>query len=211
MSPKKVFYILSADKRMNPGEYDALERIFRDFSEYLYAFQLRIKDKKLLEGEIPRLKSLCRYYKVPLIINDFFDLARKYNAEGIHIGIDDIELEEARKILSRDKIIGVSCYNDIKRAKDASLANYVSFGCFFESKTKPNPVSRVDISVLDKWKKDGSKLPCVCIGGINQVNFVELLERGADVVAFSGYLWESKSPYDRFAALVKVKSRLLSE
>ncbi|QHD65012.1 thiamine phosphate synthase [Neorickettsia findlayensis] len=199
----KTFYILSPDRQITALEYADLARLFQDFFAYVYAFQLRIKDKSLLEKEIPRLSSLCCEYKIPLIINDFIDLALRFETDGVHVGAGDNTLEQCRYLLPKGKIVGVSCYDDIERAKKNLLADYVSFGCFFESQTKHNPPAKASLATLAKWKNVISEVPCVCIGGINKKNFVQLLRNGANIVAFSDYLWRGESPYEKFAALVE--------
>ncbi|ACT69200.1 putative thiamine-phosphate pyrophosphorylase [Neorickettsia risticii str. Illinois] len=203
MQLSKAFYILSPNRRITTAEYADLARLFKDFFIYVYAFQLRIKDRNLLEREIPRLSELCHEYKIPLIVNDFIDLALKFETDGVHIGVADNTLEQCQYLLPSGKIVGISCYNDIERAKKNLLADYVSFGCFFESRTKPNPPAKATLTILDKWKKIIPRISCVCIGGINEKNFAQLLRNGADIVAFSDYLWKGKSPYGKFAALVE--------
>ncbi|ABD46427.1 thiamine phosphate synthase [Neorickettsia sennetsu] len=203
MQLSKAFYILSPNRQITTAEYADLARLFRNFSTYVYAFQLRIKDRNLLEREIPRLSDLCHEYKIPLIVNDFIDLALRFEADGVHVGVADNTLEQCRHLLPSGKIVGVSCYNDIDRAKKNLFADYVSFGCFFESQTKPNPAAKASLATLNNWKNIAPRVPCVCIGGINEKNFVQLLRNGADIVAFSSYLWRGESPYGKFAALIE--------
>ncbi|AHX11167.1 thiamine monophosphate synthase/TENI family protein [Neorickettsia helminthoeca str. Oregon] len=203
MLNKKLLYILSPNRFLRVKEFIALERIFREFSAYLYAFQLRIKDRESLMKAIPTFLVLCKEYMIPLVINDFPDLVTEFNADGVHIGESDSIFEDCRSLLPKEKIIGVSCYADVGKAEMYKSASYVSFGCFFESATKPNPVARATVTVLEEWKSLGYQTPCVCIGGINNDNFMSLIHAGADIVAISGYLWESASPYERFIELIR--------
>ncbi|MDO9636785.1 MAG: thiamine phosphate synthase, partial [Thiobacillus sp.] len=85
------------------------------------------------------LVALCRPFGVPLIVNDDLRLADLCDADGIHLGRDDASLREARIILGRDKIVGASCYQSLERAlaAQAAGADYVAFGSFFASPTKP--------------------------------------------------------------------------
>ena len=98
------------------------------------------------------------------------ELARNVNADGLHIGQDDVSYEEARSLLGVEKIIGVSCYGDLERAKryESLGADYVAFGSFFPSPTKPHS-SVVPLDVLHEAKKHIG-VPICAIGGINQEN-----------------------------------------
>ena len=89
-----------------------------------------------------KLKMLCHTYQVPLIINDDVRLAQRISADGVHLGREDMDLQLARQILGRHSLIGVSCYNDIGRARQMAAlgADYVAFGSVFASPTKPDAV-----------------------------------------------------------------------
>jgi thiamine-phosphate pyrophosphorylase len=88
--------------------------------------------------QVRELSRLCNHYAIPLIINDDIELAVASAADGVHLGKDDIPLEQARKRLGEEAIIGVSCYNDVQLAVQAEKlgADYVAFGSFFPSLTK---------------------------------------------------------------------------
>lgn len=115
-------------------------------------------------------------------------LAKAIDADGVHIGGDDTPIGVARKILGDKKIIGVSCYGDIEAAKKAAKegADYVAFGSFFSSKTKPN-AKKADIGVLKEAKKLG--VPVCAIGGIEAANADTLINAGADMLAVISALW----------------------
>ncbi len=156
-------------------------------------FQLR--DKNSVDIEIEKISidilNLCHKYGAIFIIDDRVELVKKINADGLHIGKDDISLQEARNILGMDKIIGVSCYGDIEYAKkmESLGANYVAFGSFFSSKTKQKS-SLVDKSILVEAKKM-LNIPICAIGGITSINARELIENGANMVAVISDLWNS--------------------
>ncbi|GAB6069949.1 thiamine phosphate synthase [Thiomicrorhabdus hydrogeniphila] len=129
------------------------------------------------------LKTLCENYQAWLIINDDIQLAKNVNAHGVHIGKDDADISIARKILGPQAIIGVSCYNDLNRAKKMQNfgANYVAFGRFFASKTKPNaPQANIETLTLAKQQLN---IPIVAIGGIHANNAQQLINAGADSLA----------------------------
>ena len=102
-------------------------------------FQMRFKkysfEKKILIGK--KIRHLCKKNNVKFIVNDDPILAKKLNADGCHLGQKDINIKEAKKIVG-NKIIGITCHNSIKLAKEAikNKANYVAFGAFFPTKTK---------------------------------------------------------------------------
>lgn len=130
-----------------------------------------------------QLKTLCDQYQAWLIINDSIELAKLSHAHGLHIGQQDSDLQQARAQLGPNAIIGVSCYNDLSRAQQvqAQGANYVAFGRFFDSKTKPH-APPADLATLTQARKQ-LQLPIVAIGGIDKNNAPGLLQAGADSVA----------------------------
>lgn len=129
------------------------------------------------------LQSLCTSYDVPLIINDDVELAATVAAAGVHLGRDDPAIAQARRRLGERAVIGVSCYNDFSRAEAsrAAGADYVAFGSFFPSPTKPRAV-RAGTALLERARAE-LNLPVVAIGGITPENGRELVAAGADMLA----------------------------
>src|SRR5512143_1807040 len=140
-------------------------------------------DESQRQWEAQDLVNLCRPLGVPLIINDDVQLAQQVRAHGVHLGKDDPHISEARAALGPNAIIGVSCYNDIECAVAAEKAgaDYVAFGSFFPSTTKPKAV-RAELSLLREAKKRLT-IPVVAIGGITADNGAPLVEAGADLLA----------------------------
>lgn len=135
-----------------------------------------------------KLLKRCRAYDVPLIINDNVKLAEKIGAAGVHLGKDDGLISKAREILGESAIIGVSCYNSLERAIEAEKqgANYVAFGRFFTSNSKPL-AAPAEIGTLTA-AKNILTLPIVAIGGILPENGASLFHAGADFLAVIGGL-----------------------
>lgn len=128
------------------------------------------------------LLDLCREYNVYFILDDRPHLAQELGADGLHIGKDDMSLKEARAIFTKG-IIGVSCYGSVKNAVDAQMngADYVAFGSFFASPTKPHS-GIVSKSVIQKAKQ-ALDIPVCVIGGINLENIAEICEEKPDMVS----------------------------
>ena len=146
--------------------------------------QLRCKsmDGDALRGTASLLLADCRDAGIPLIVNDDARLAREVGADGVHLGEHDGDITEARALLGDDAIIGVSCYDDLQRARDATAAgaDYIAFGAFFPSSTKPN-ARRASPDLLRDSATFG--LPRVAIGGITPDNARSLVAAGADLIA----------------------------
>ncbi|HQT26155.1 MAG TPA: thiamine phosphate synthase [Burkholderiales bacterium] len=135
------------------------------------------------------LKKLCKIHGVPLIINDDIDLAVEIDADGAHVGSDDLGVGMARKKL-KNGILGVSCYGSMTLATEAQRlgADYVAFGSFFPSITKPDAV-KASLSLL-QMSKLSIKIPVVAIGGITPENGGLLIESGADALAVISSLFD---------------------
>lgn len=134
-------------------------------------------------AEAGALNELCRAQGVPLLINDDLALAAGVGAAGVHLGRDDAPLAEARARLGADAIIGVSCYDDFALAAAAAAAgaDYVAFGSFFPSPTKPAAVP-ADPALLRRARRELA-VPAVAIGGITPENGGALIEAGAALLA----------------------------
>ncbi len=128
------------------------------------------------------LLALCRQHDVTFIINDDVALAAAIGADGVHLGRDDGNIDAARQQLGHG-IIGVSCYNEWPLAEAAAVAgaDYVAFGAFFPSTTKPN-AARATLELLQRGRRELS-MPIVAIGGITPTNGRDLIDAGADMLA----------------------------
>jgi thiamine-phosphate pyrophosphorylase len=144
----------------------------------------------LQRSQAVAIAGLCRKRRALFIVNDSAELARETGADGVHLGKDDGAIGRARATLGAGKLIGVSCYNEIglARAAMAQGADYVAFGSFFSSGTKPAAV-RADLRLLHAAAVEIA-LPIVAIGGIDVDNAADLIAGGADAVAVIGALFE---------------------
>ena len=150
-----------------------------------------------------KIKNICKKNKVKFIINDDPLLARKLNADGCHLGQKDMNIRMAKKILGK-KIIGITCHNSIILAKKAikAKADYIAFGAFNQSKTKKTK-HVASVKILNKVKKF-TKTPLVAIGGINAINYKNLLLNNVNFLAISGYIWKNKK-YKPLQAIERLK------
>ncbi|MEP1213530.1 MAG: thiamine phosphate synthase [Marinobacter sp.] len=135
------------------------------------------------------LAALCRNARVPLIINDDPELARRCGAAGVHLGQTDSSLATARQLLGEHAIIGATCHADLALAMsaDRDSADYLAFGRFFHSNTKPDAPA-ADTSVLARARQYGK--PVTAIGGITTDNGEVLIRAGADLLAVVGGLFD---------------------
>ena len=145
--------------------------------------------EKILIGK--KIHQICKKNSVKFLVNDEPVLAKKLNADGCHLGQKDTKINEARKIIG-NKIIGITCHNSIKLAKNAvkEKASYIAFGAFFSTKTKKVKF-KATTKILNKAKKL-TKTPIVAIGGININNYKKLLLNNANLLAISSYVWNNK-------------------
>ena len=187
----KFLYLISPNKINNLFYKDLIKVLkLRNVS----FFQLRLK-KENLKNKIKigrKIKTICSKYKVNFLVNDDPVLAQKINADGCHLGQNDMDISDARKIL-KNKIIGITCHNSLRLAKIAikKKADYIAFGAFNSSKTKKVKY-KAKVDLIKKLKKLG-KIPIVAIGGINNLNYRKLLLNKANFLAISSYIWKNKN------------------
>lgn len=156
--------------------------------------QLRDKSSsdKQLEELVLQLDDLCKKYDALFVLNDRFELAIKLKCSGLHVGKSDYEnIEYIRKNFKG--IVGVSCYDDVKTAKkmEEKGIDYVAFGSFYASPTKPN--SKVVSKDVLLEAKSNLNIPICAIGGITSKNATELIEKKTDMIAVISDIWKSEN------------------
>lgn len=192
-------------------EGELVERVSMAIDGGAAIIQYRDKssDRSTRLEQATALASLCRARKVPLIINDDVALAGRVGADGVHLGIADDSVRMARTQLGDDAVIGVSCYNQLERAIEAAAAgaDYVAFGRFFASRSKPNAVT-ADIDLLVEARPQ-LQVPIVAIGGVTPDNGGALVTAGADYLAAIDGVFgtaDIRATAQRYAALFTVGS-----
>ncbi len=201
---KKYIYLISPQKIYGGKFYEDLNNILR--TNKVKYFQLRLKrisNSKLIKIS-KKVKKITKKNKVKFLINDRPLVAKIIGADGCHIGQRDMDFVRARKILGKNKIIGLTCHNSKKLAIDAKKkgADYVAFGSFFKSSTKKTAL-RANLEIL-RWAKKKINMPTVAIGGINNSNYKKILSNGANLIACSNYVWSNRK-IDPVAAIKKFK------
>ncbi len=143
--------------------------------------------------EARALRELCARHGVPFVVNDDVELALAAGADGVHLGEDDGDVAAARARLGTEAIIGASCYDSPARARQlaAAGADYLAFGAFFPSPTKPN-ARRATPDLLRAARPFG--LPLVAIGGITPDNAPPLVDAGADFLAVISGVFAQADP-----------------
>ena len=201
---KKYIYLISPQKIRGLEFYKELNQILK--TNKVKYFQLRLKKiptSNLLKIS-KKIKKIVKKNNVKFLINDKPLVAKMVGSDGCHIGQKDMDFVNGRKILGKNKIIGVTCHNSKKLALKAKKygANYVAFGSFFESSTKKTAF-KANLAIL-RWAKKKINMPIVAIGGINSSNYKKILSNGANFVACSSYIWNNKK-LDPVSAISKFK------
>jgi len=135
------------------------------------------------------LAPIAQAKGVAVILNDRPDLAAHLGLDGVHIGQDDAPYAEARRLMGRERIVGVTCHDSRHLAMEAAEAgaDYVAFGAFFPTATK-QAIGHPDLALLTDWQEI-MQTPCVAIGGITAENCRPLIAAGADFLAVSSGVW----------------------
>ena len=177
-------YVLTDEKLMPEETFESIATQLLS-TQQVQILQYRDKSqdtqKRLKQAHF--LKDLCEKNQTVFLINDDANLAKAVNADGVHLGQSDDNLSWARQLLGPDKIIGITCHDSLTFAQQAieAGADYLAFGRFFPSQTKPN-ASAADLSLLPTIKSL-THLPIVAIGGITLDNAPQVIDAGANAVA----------------------------
>jgi len=176
-------YAIADSAYLDPGSFAPAVHAALDGGARVLQYRDKTSDPATRERLADELHVLCRERGVPFLINDDVALAAGIGATGVHLGRDDPKIGRARAALGAQAIIGVSCYNELERARAAVAAgaDYVAFGRFFPSRTKPQAVP----ATLELLRAARAELtiPIVAIGGITPENGGSLLAAGADALA----------------------------
>jgi thiamine-phosphate pyrophosphorylase len=155
------------------------------------ALQIRLKDvpDEVVSAAVDALMPIAQARGVAVILNDRPDLAARLGCDGVHIGQDDAPYAEARRLVGKDRMVGVTCHDSRHLAMEAAEAgaDYVAFGAFFPTATK-EAVGHPVREILTIWQ-EVMQVPCVAIGGVKVENAAILAAAGADFLAVSAGVW----------------------
>lgn len=181
MSPRLQGLYAITDTTLGDNMLTAAEQAIRGGARILQ-YRDKSNDQPHRRQQAALLLELCRQHGVTFIINDDVALAAAIGADGVHLGRDDGNIDAARQQLGHG-IVGVSCYNEWPLAKAAAAvgADYVAFGAFFPSTTKPH-AARAAPDLLERSRQE-LDIPVVAIGGITPENGRDLIAAGADMLA----------------------------
>lgn len=172
------------------------------------ALQIRLKDapEDEIAAAVEALAPIARARDVAVILNDRPDLAARLGCDGVHVGQSDASCAEARRIMGRDAMIGVTCHDSRHLAMEAAEAgaDYVAFGAFFATATKAT-LYRPEPEILTIWQET-MQIPCVAIGGITADNAEGLAAAGADFLAVCAGVWSH--PDGAAAAVVALNAAM---
>ncbi len=188
---RRGLYLITPDER-DPAR---LLECIKPLLPYASCLQLRSKvmDAASLLGAGSRLREMCAATGVTFIVNDDVNLAHALGADGVHLGEHDGAIADGRRLLGDHAIIGVSCYDDLARAREAAAAgaDYVAFGACFPSPTKP----AARRASLDLFRQATClRVPRVAIGGITPDNAGSVIAAGADLIAVISGVFDAPDP-----------------
>jgi thiamine-phosphate pyrophosphorylase len=181
---------------ITPPRLEDLAAFGRDLAHALdagevAALQIRLKDHPEAEivAAVQALAPMAQARDVAVILNDRPDLARDLGCDGVHIGQEDASYLEARRLMGREGMVGVTCHDSLHLAMEAAEAgaDYVAFGAVFPTATK-DARTRAKLDLISGWASD-MLVPCVAIGGIVVENAREVARAGADFLAVSAGVW----------------------
>lgn len=137
------------------------------------------------------LRALCETWRATFIVNDDVALARAVDADGVHLGCDDMNIGRAREMLGEHAVVGISCYDDFDRAliAQAEGASYVAFGSVFPSTIKPDAV-RASLTLFERARHELA-IPACAIGGIDRHNIRQVVTAGAAMAAVISAVFEA--------------------
>lgn len=192
-SDKKHMFLYAVTDRAWVGTKSLYEQVKEALENGVTCVQLREKelDESDFLKEAKQISTLCKEYKVPFIVNDNVNIAIACKAEGIHIGQEDMELTNVRKLVGEDMIIGVSAHNveEAIKAQEGG-ADYIGIGAVFATSTKTD----VDVLSFETLRSicEAVDIPTVAIGGIKKDNICKLKGSGIDGVAVVSAIFAAK-------------------
>ena len=191
----KLYFICGTTTCLGKDLYTVVEDALKGG---ITLFQFREKGKGSLEGKEKlelaiKLKNLCKKYNVPFIVNDDIELALEIAADGVHVGQDDLGVDEIRKLMP-DKIIGLSIGNEeeLKQSK-VEYVDYVGVGPVFVTQSKDDAGGAIGYEGLELMRKLLPTMPLVAIGGIQTQHIKDIMKTNVEGVSIISAISYSKN------------------
>ena len=205
ITPRQMLLYAVSDRAWSRDDEEFIAQVRQAVISGVTIFQLREKqtDYEQFKKIALMIKPICKEYGVPLIINDNVKLAKEIDADGVHLGQDDLDITSARAYLGQDKIIGVSAHSVAEAlAAQQGGADYLGSGAAFVTSTKTD-AGAIDRQVLADIAQT-VKIPVVAIGGINADNITQLQNLGLDGVAVVSAIFAAQ---DIPSAVIELKAK----
>ena len=203
LEDKKLYLVTNSDKFESEDLFlDAVASALKGGVDILQLREKNMPANKIIElGK--KVKLLCAEYGAIFIVNDRVDIAYVLDADGVHLGQDDMDIESARKILGFNAIIGISTHAPAQAQKAAADgADYIGMGPVFTTPTKPGRQS-VGLEYV-KWVSENIKIPAFAIGGIDLDNVQDVVNAGAKKIAVVRAIINSDNPEKAAQEFLKV-------
>lgn len=205
LQPSKIdlsLYVITDERFLDVSNIcEAVERAILGGATVVQ-YRAKKKTAKEMYEEALIVREVTKHHHVPFIVNDRLDLALAVRSDGVHVGQDDLPVDAVRTIAGREFIVGLSTHNldQVKKANEKKLADYIGFGPVFPTTTKENPDPVTGIEALCEAVRI-SELPVVAIGGINEKNIDEVLKCKPAGVAVVRAAFEKGDPYENVLRL----------
>lgn len=203
LEDKKLYLVTNSDKFESEDLFlDAVASALKGGVDILQLREKNMPANKIIElGK--KVKLLCAEYGAIFIVNDRVDIAYVLDADGVHLGQDDMDIESARKILGNNAIIGISTHAPEQAQKAVNDgADYIGMGPVFTTPTKPGRQS-VGLEYV-KWVSENIKIPAFAIGGIDLDNVQDVVNAGAKKIAVVRAIINSDNPEKAAQEFLKV-------
>ena len=187
--------------------YEQVEQALKGGATFVQLREKELDSKAFLE-EAVEIQELCRKYQIPFVINDNVGIALKINADGVHVGQDDMEAGNVRALLGKNKILGVSVQT-VEQAvlAEQSGADYLGVGAVFHTGSKADAadVSHETLKAICK----AVKIPVVAIGGIGKQNVLELRGSGICGIAVISAIFAAQDIQSATAELKQLTKQVV--
>ena len=196
------FYMVTDSELSKDGIFSDVEYALRAGCKIIQ-YREKNKSTKDLIDEAKKLKKICEG-KAVFLVDDRFDVALAVDADGIHIGQEDIHFETARMLLGKDKVIGLTVHNLDEAIEAEKLGvDYIGLAPIFKTGTKEDARDPIGTEMIEIVRKNVS-LPIVAIGGITKENIKDVMEAGADSVVSIYSVLNSNDVYNEVSEFIRI-------